>query len=121
MPSARLTFLSEGGWPTWPPRLDALGPSRCQAGLDPTLDRVALELGQAGHDGAHPARGAEIEAEPRLSPDANFPAVQIVELLNEVLSVPAPSAEFGNQDSVDLAASSQRQNLGTLGARIVSA
>ena len=45
------------------------------------------------HDGAHqlPARGAEIEAEPRLSQDANFLAVQIVERLDEVLGAPAPS------------------------------
>jgi hypothetical protein len=57
----------------------------------------------------------EIEAEPRLSQDANFPAVQIVERLNEVLRASVPSAEFGNKDSVDLAASSQRQSLGRLG------
>src|SRR4029450_2632642 len=95
------------------PEADAPGPSRCQAGLDPTPDRVALELGPAGHDGAHQlaARGAEIEAKPRLSQDANFPTVQIVELLNEVLSAQAPSAEFGNQDSFDLAASSQCAHL----------
>ena len=78
------------------PKFDAPGSSRCQAGLDPIPDQVALELGQARHDGAHQlaARGAEIEAEARLSQDANFPAVQIVERLDEVLRAPAPAAEL---------------------------
>mgnify|MGYP007017420845 CR=1 FL=1 len=53
---------------------------------DPIPDQIALELGQARHDGAHQlaARGAEIEAEARLSQYANFPGVQIVERLDEV-------------------------------------
>ena len=77
------------------PKFDAPGPSRCQAGLDPIADQVALELRQARHDGAHQfaARGAEVEAEARLSQDANFPAVQVVERLNEVLRAAAPQAE----------------------------
>ena len=59
-----------------------------QAGLDPIPDQIALELRQAGHDGAHQlaADGAEIEAEARMSQDANFPAVQVVAGLNEALS-----------------------------------
>ena len=79
------------------PKFDAPGPSRCQAGLDPIADQVALELRQARHDGAHQlaARGAQIEAEAHLSQNANFPAVQIGERLDEVLRAPAPSAEFG--------------------------
>src|SRR5262249_54435042 len=80
---------------------------RCQAGLDPIPDQIALKLGQAGHDGAHElaAGGAEIEAEARLGQHGDFPAVQIVERLDEVLGATAPSAEFGDQDSVDLARS----------------
>jgi hypothetical protein len=41
-------------------------------------------------------RSAEIEAEARLSQDANFPAMQIVERLDEVLRAPTPSAQLGN-------------------------
>jgi hypothetical protein len=90
-------------------QFDAPGSSRCQAGLDPILSR-------SRSNSARPAMMVrislalepEIEAEPRLSQDANFPAVQIVERLNEVLRASVPSAEFGNKDSVDLAASSQR-------------
>ena len=40
--------------------------------------------------------------------------MQIVERLNVVLRA-SVAAEFGNKDSVDLAASSQRQSLGRLG------
>ena len=36
--------------------------------------------------------------EARLSQDANFPATQIVERLDEVLRAAAPSAELGRQD-----------------------
>ena len=103
------------------PKFDAPGSSRCQAGLDPIPNQIALELGEAGHDGAHQlaARGAEIEAEPRLSQDANFPTVQIVEGLDEVLRAAAPAAELGDQDSIDLVGPGQHQNLGALGAGIV--
>ena len=67
--------------PKLPAKLDAAGSSLCQAGLDPFPDQVALEVGKAGQDCAHQlaARGAEIEAEARLSQDGNFPTVQIVE------------------------------------------
>ena len=66
--------------------------------LDPISDQFALELSQAGHDGAHElaARGAEIEAEARLGQDTNFPGVQVVECLDEVLGAPAPAAELGD-------------------------
>jgi hypothetical protein len=69
------------------PQFDAPGPSRRKAALDPIPDQIALELGQSGHDGAHelPARCAQIEAEARLSQDADFPAVQIVQRLDEIL------------------------------------
>ena len=55
---------------------------------------MILECGAARHGGAHKlaARGDEIETETRLSKDANFPAVQIVERLNEVLRAAAPAA-----------------------------
>ena len=60
--------------------------------------KIALELSQAGHDRAHQlaAGGAEIETEARLSEDANFPAVQIVERLDEVLCPAAPTAELSD-------------------------
>lgn len=59
-------------------------------------DQVALKFGQAGHDRAHQlaAGGAEIEAKARLSEDANFLVVQIVERLDAVLCTAAPSAEL---------------------------
>jgi len=74
-------------------------------------------LGQARHDGAHQlaVRGAEIEAEARLGQDANFPAVQVVECLDEVLRAPAPAAELGDEDGVDLAGFGPRQDFGALG------
>ena len=69
------------------PKFDAPGSSGCQAGLDPIPDQIALELSQAGHDGASACGcGAEIEAEARLSQNANFPAVQVVAGLEEVSS-----------------------------------
>jgi hypothetical protein len=72
-----------------PAELAAAGARGGQAGL--ARSQVPLELGQARHDGAHQlaARGAEIEAEAHLSQDANFPAMQIVEALDEVLHAPA--------------------------------
>jgi hypothetical protein len=54
-----------------------------------------------------------------LSQDANFPAVQVVERLDEVLRAAAPAAQLCDKDSVDLVGSGQRQNLGALGAGIV--
>ena len=88
MPSTRFGLLVRGTLAHLAPKFNSPGPSRCQAGLDPIPDQIALELRQAGHDGAHQlaARGVEVEAEARLSQDANFPAVQIVEGLDEVLS-----------------------------------
>ena len=47
--------------------------------------------------------------------------MQIVKRLDEVLRAPAPSAELGDQYSVDLAGSGHRQDLGALGARVASA
>jgi hypothetical protein len=96
---------------------------RARAAARPDLTRslIPLELGKASHDGAHQlaARRAEIEAEARLSQDANFPAVQVVERLDEVLRAAAPAAQLCDKDSVDLVGSGQRQNLGALGAGIV--
>jgi hypothetical protein len=79
MPSTRLAFLSRGTLAHLAPTFDSPRPSGCQAGLDPIADQIAFKLGQAGHDGAHQlATGVvEIEAEARLSQDADFPAVKI--------------------------------------------
>jgi hypothetical protein len=100
------------------PEFDAPGPSRRKAGLNALPDQVALELGQAGHDGAHQlaAGGAEIEAEARLSQDADFPAVEIVQRLDEILRAAAPSAELGDQDRVGFVCPREFKDLGTLGA-----
>ena len=54
-----------------------------------------------------------------MSEDANFPAMQIVERLDEILGAPTPSAELGDQNGVNLMGSGQRQDLGALGARVV--
>jgi hypothetical protein len=43
--------------------------------------------------------GAEIEAEARLSQDANFPAVEIVERLDKILRAAAPSERSRRQRS----------------------
>ena len=90
-----------------PVELDATSARGRQTRLHAIPDQVALELGEAGHDGAHQltARGADIEAEARLGQDANFSSHANVEGLDEVLRAPAPAAEFGNQDSVDLVGS----------------
>ena len=64
------------------------------------------------------ASGAEIEAEAGLSQDADFPAVQVVEGLDEVLRTATPSAELGDQDRVDFVCSREFKDLGTArGAR----
>jgi len=64
--------------------------------LNPAPNEVALELGETGHDDAHElAASAEVKAEPGLSQDADFPAVQIIERLNEVLSARTVQLEFG--------------------------
>jgi hypothetical protein len=55
-----------------------------------------------------------------LSQDANFPAVPIVEGLDEVLRAAAPAAQLRDEDGVDLVGSGQRQDLGALGACVVS-
>jgi hypothetical protein len=59
------------------------------------------------------------KAQTSLSQDANFPTVEIVQGLDEVLRAPAPSAQFGDQDGVNFVGSRQRQNLGALGAPVV--
>src|SRR5262245_14992411 len=127
MPSVRLPDPSRC-WPTSPATPTA-SPSPIAAWSQPMRQalpsptRIALELGEAGHDGAHqlPACSAKIEAEPCLSQHADFPAVEIVQRLDEVLRAPAPSAELGDQDGINLAGSGECQNLGAFGAPIVGA
>src|SRR5262245_23160002 len=64
-----LGFLLRRSLTHLPAELNAARLGRSEAGLDALPDQIALELGQAGHDGSHQlaARGSEIEAEPRLS------------------------------------------------------
>ena len=66
-----LDLLVRGTLAHLAPKFDAPGPSRCQAGLDPIADQVALELRQARHDGAHQfaARGAETQPRGRSTQD----------------------------------------------------
>ena len=59
------------------------------------------------------------EAEACLSQDTNFPVVQIIKRLDEVLRAPSPPAELGDEDGVNFAGSRQYQNLGALGAPMV--
>jgi hypothetical protein len=81
MAGTRFAFLSYGRSPCCRPSSTPQARTAARPDLNPIAAQVPLELGQARHDGAHQlaARGAEIEAEARLSQDANFPAVQIVE------------------------------------------
>src|SRR5215831_10999857 len=91
------------------PRLDAL-----------TNKIIALELGKTSHDGAHQlaARCAQVESQAMLRKHADLPAVEVVKGLHQVLCAPAPAAQLGDQDCVNLVIASERHDLLTLNAII---
>src|SRR5215831_8726009 len=91
-------------------------------GSEPRLDalpnKIALELSEARHDCAHQlaARCAQVERQASLRKHADLPAVQVIKGLDQVLCAPAPAAEFGDQDCVNLVIASERHDLVTLDA-----
>jgi hypothetical protein len=93
-------------------------PGSGQSRLDALADEIALELGQAGHDGAHQLarRGAKVEAETRSGEHANLPAMKIVEGLHEVLGAAAPTRQLGDKDGIDLTPLGESHHLLALGA-----
>src|SRR5215468_4150424 len=102
---------------------DAVRPGGSQTRLDAVPNEIALELGETGHDGAHelPAGGAEVEAEPRLRQDADLPAVEVIERLNEVLGAATPARQLGDEDGIDLACLRERHDLLALNAIVLGA
>ena len=64
-------------------------------GREPRLgtlpNKIALELSEASHDGAHQlaARCAQVERQAMLRKHADLPAVEVVEGLRQVLCAPA--------------------------------
>jgi hypothetical protein len=74
------------------------------AGLDPLANEVALEFGQARHDGAHQlaARCAQVKSEAGLRKHAHLPTMQVVEGLDQVLRAPTPAAQLRYQNGVNL-------------------
>src|SRR5215471_13504535 len=93
-----------------------------QGGREPRFDalpnKIALELSETSHDGAHQlaARRVEIEGEAGLRKHADLPAVQIIKGLDQVLCAPAPATEFGDQDCVNFVIPSERHDLLALDA-----
>ena len=65
----------------------------------PDLTLIRSRSNSARPDGAHElaACGVEIEAEVRLSQDTDFPAMEVVQRLDEVLRAATPSAQFGDR------------------------
>ena len=86
-------------------------------------DEIALELGQAGHDGAHQLarRGAKVEAETRLGEHADLPAMEVVQRLHEVLGAAAPTRQLGDKDGIDLTRLGDSHHLLALGAIVPGA
>jgi len=100
-----------------PPKLDAAISGRCQVRFHPFPDKIALELGEAGHDRAHQlaAGRAKIEAQARLSQHAHLPRMQVIECLYKVLRAAAPAAQLRHQDGIDFACSRQSHYFAALG------
>ena len=71
----------------------ALG--RGDAGTDPLLDQLALELGNAGQDGGHhpPVRGRQIERQAAHRDHRHPPALQLLQRVQEVERAAAPARE----------------------------
>ena len=82
----------------------APGLGRGDAGPDPLLDQLALELGNAGQDGGHhpPVRGRQIERQAVHRDHRHPPALQLLQRVQEVERAAAPARELGHQHGVDL-------------------
>jgi len=71
-------------------------PMRCAASgpCESSAKICRVWAGQQGWCASTAAVAADIEADARLAQDADLPAVQIVERLDEVLRAPAPLVEL---------------------------
>src|SRR5262249_51972042 len=89
--------------------------------VDPLADEIALELGEASHDGPHQlaAGRAKVKAQASLRKNAHLPAVEIIERLHEVLGASSPARQLGNEDGVDLSRLGEDHSLLTLKAVVL--
>src|SRR6516225_4672936 len=101
-----------------PSEADAAGLGGREPQLDALPNKIALELSEASHDRAHQlaARCAQVESQAMLRKHADLPAVEVVKGLDQVLCAPAPAAQLGDQDCVNLVIASERHDLVTLNA-----
>ena len=84
------------------PETDAASLGGREPRLDALTNKIALELGKTSDAHELAARCAQVESQAMLRKHADLPAVEVVKGLHQVLCAPAPAAQLGDQDCVNL-------------------